>query len=190
MSGGPNINEFIIGSEGTLGIITDVVVKVREIPECVEYESMLFPDYEKGINFMHEIARSRAWPASVRLVDNKQFHFGINLKTEDPNKSGFSGVIEAAQKYFITKIKKFDPDKMCLCTLVFEGSKEEVDYQQKIVYNLCSKYEGFRAGGENGRRGYFLTFMIAYMRDYGMHYGFFAESFETSVNWKNVPSLI
>lgn len=32
--------------------------------------------------------------------------------------------------------------------------------------------------------------MIAYLRDYGMHYGFFAESFETSVNWKLVPSLI
>lgn len=32
--------------------------------------------------------------------------------------------------------------------------------------------------------------MIGYIRDYGLNYGFFAESFETSVNWKNVGKLI
>lgn len=31
--------------------------------------------------------------------------------------------------------------------------------------------------------------MIAYLRDYGFNYGFMAESFETSVQWKNVNQL-
>lgn len=70
MSAGPNINEFIIGSEGILGLITEVVIKLKEIPEVVEFDSILFPDYENGINFMYEVARSKAWPASMRLVDN------------------------------------------------------------------------------------------------------------------------
>lgn len=96
MSAGPNITEFVIGSEGTLGIITDVVVKLREIPECVEYDSIIFPDYEKGCNFMYEMARSKAWPASLRLVDNKQFIFGMNLKTEDQRKKGFGKIMDEA----------------------------------------------------------------------------------------------
>ncbi len=45
----------------------------------------------------------------------------------------------------------------------------------QIYINLHNK------GPENGRRGYFLTYMIAYLRDYGFNYGFMAESFETSV---------
>lgn len=190
MSSGPNINEFIIGSEGTIGLITDVVVKLREIPEVVEYDSILFHTYDEGIEFMYEVARSKVWPASLRLVDNKQFIFGMNLKTEDQVKRGIGSLIDAAQKFFITKIMKFDPDKMCLCTIVYEGTAKQVEHEKSIIAHFCKKYNGFRAGGDNGRRGYFLTFMIAYLRDYGMHYGFFAESFETSVNWKLVPSLI
>ena len=37
---------------------------------------------------------------------------------------------------------------------------------------------------------YFLTFVIAYLRDFGLEYGFIAESFETSVAWKMVSLLI
>ena len=32
------------------------------------------------------VSQSKAWPASLRLMDNKQFQFGMALKTEDKNK--------------------------------------------------------------------------------------------------------
>jgi hypothetical protein len=38
-------------------------------------------------------------------------------------------------------------------------------------------------------RGYFLTFMIAYLRDLGFQHGFIAESFETSVPWSRTLEL-
>ena len=47
-----------------------------------------------------------------------------------------------------------------------------------------------KAGEENGRRGYFLTYMIAYLRDYALDYFYVAESFETSVPWANVHQLV
>jgi len=46
-----------------------------------------------------------------------------------------------------------------------------------------------KAGSENGIRGYFLTYMIAYLRDFGINYTFIAESFETSVPWDAVVPL-
>ena len=46
-----------------------------------------------------------------------------------------------------------------------------------------------KAGETNGIRGYFLTFMIAYIRDFAAQYRFAAESFETSVPWSKVSSL-
>lgn len=32
------------------------------------------------------VSQSKVWPASLRLMDNKQFQFGMALKTEDKNK--------------------------------------------------------------------------------------------------------
>jgi alkyldihydroxyacetonephosphate synthase len=46
-----------------------------------------------------------------------------------------------------------------------------------------------KAGAENGRRGYQLTFSIAYIRDFLMSYYIIAESFETSVSWSKALPL-
>lgn len=45
------------------------------------------------------------------------------------------------------------------------------------------------AGEENGIRGYFLTFMIAYIRDFVTKFSFIAESMETSCPWSKVSTL-
>jgi alkyldihydroxyacetonephosphate synthase len=46
-----------------------------------------------------------------------------------------------------------------------------------------------RAGAENGRRGYQLTFGIAYIRDFVMRHWILGESFETSVPWSQALAL-
>uniref|UniRef100_A0A1I8F1V4 Alkylglycerone-phosphate synthase n=1 Tax=Macrostomum lignano TaxID=282301 RepID=A0A1I8F1V4_9PLAT len=48
---------------------------------------------------------------------------------------------------------------------------------------------GISGGEENGRRGYMLTFVIAYLRDLGLDYYCVGESFETSVPWDRVLDL-
>lgn len=98
----------------------------------------------KVSKFIITVSQSKAWPASLRLMDNKQFQFGMALKTEEKNK--FQEMMNKAKKYFVTEIMKFDPNKMSLCTILFEGSKQEVEYQQKIVYAIAKKYKGFKAG--------------------------------------------
>lgn len=35
----------------------------------------MFPNFEQGVDFMHELAMKKAAPVSVRLVDNLQFQF-------------------------------------------------------------------------------------------------------------------
>ena len=79
---------------------------------------------------------------------------------------------------------------MVVCTLVFEGSLSEVEAQQAMVKRLGQKYHGMGAGSENGRRGYQLTYGIAYIRDFLMNYHIIAESFETSASWSDVLPLI
>ena len=71
MSSGPDLNEFILGSEGTLGVITEAVIKIRPLPESVVYDSIIFYNFDSGTKFMYDVAMSKVWPASIRLVDNE-----------------------------------------------------------------------------------------------------------------------
>jgi alkyldihydroxyacetonephosphate synthase len=54
---------------------------------------------------------------------------------------------------------------------------------------IAKKYQGMAGGAENGLRGYLLTFLIAYTRDFAQQYYVAAESFETSCPWSNVSTL-
>lgn len=184
---GLDLRRLMFGSEGTLGIITSAIVKIFKLPEVQEYGSVLFPTFEDGFKFMYELARETTPPASVRLLDNLQFQFGLALKPK--SSGGLADLKSKAEKFFVTKIKGFKPDKMVACTLVFEGSRREVAEQRSELYRIAAKHGGMKAGGENGRRGYQLIFSIAYIRDFLMNYYIIAESFETSVAWSDALAL-
>jgi alkyldihydroxyacetonephosphate synthase len=184
---GLDLRRLMFGSEGMLGIITSAVVKIFPAPEVQSYGSVLFPSFKDGFKFMYDLGREAKLPASVRLMDNLQFQFGLALKPK--SSGGLANLKSKAEKFFVTKIKGFQPQQMVACTLVFEGSRSEVEQQQRDVYRIAARHRGMKAGAENGRRGYQLTFSIAYIRDFLMSYYIIAESFETSVAWTNALAL-
>jgi alkyldihydroxyacetonephosphate synthase len=184
---GSDLRRLLFGSEGTLGIITSAVMKIFPLPKVQSYGSVLFPSFEDGFAFVRELAREPSPPSSVRLIDNAQFKFGMALK---PASQGLGTLKSRAEKFFVTRLKGFDPEKMVVCTIVFEGTAREVMDQERMVYRLASRHGGMKAGEENGRRGYQLTFSIAYIRDFLMNYYILAESFETSAAWSDVLPLI
>ena len=178
---------WIIGSEGSLGIITSAVVKLFPLPEERRYGSVIFRTFEEGLAFMYDLAQEDSYPASVRLVDNLQFQFGQVLK---PASQGAKKLKSKAQKWLVTGPMGFDPRSMVAVTLVFEGTKGEVDRQEKTVYRLAKRHKGMKGGAENGKRGYLLTFGIAYIRDFVLQHNILGESFETSVPWSQAQSLV
>lgn len=181
------MSHVILGSEGLFGIVTEAVLRVRPFAQVHKFNSIIFPTFEDGVKFMRDLAKYRVHPASVRLMDNMQFHFA-GAFVGSP--TGFiKSFTQKMAKFYLTKIKGYDPLKTAVATLLFEGSKEETDYQEKMVYSIASKHNGLQAGETNGKRGYQLTFLIAYIRDFVMAYNFIAESMETSVPWSKVNEL-
>lgn len=185
-SAGLDLRRWMFGSEGSLGIITSAVVKIFPLPEVQRYDAILFPEYEAGVDFLYDLTREGTPPASVRLVDNLQFQLSQTLK---PRAAGVAALKRKAEKFLVTRVRGFQPDRMVACTLVYEGTRDEVQAQEALVRRLARRHGGMRAGAENGRRGYQLTFGIAYLRDFVMRHWILGESFETSVPWTRVLSL-
>lgn len=181
-----DVRRWIYGSEGGLGIVTQAVVKIFPLPEVQEYGSIIFPSFEKGVDFMFEMTRTTTPPASVRLVDNTQFQLSQTLK---PRSTGLKKLKSALEKWFVLNLKGFDAEKMTACTLVFEGTREEVATQQRNVYRIARRHDGMKGGAANGRRGYQLTYGIAYLRDWILKHWLLAESFETSAAWTDVMNV-
>jgi alkyldihydroxyacetonephosphate synthase len=187
ISSGPDWHHVILGSEGCLGIVTEVTFKIFPLPAVKRYGSVLFPSFSDGVDCMREVAAQRCAPASIRLVDNEQFVFGQALKpAPESYLAALSGTLK---KLYVTRWKGFNVDEMCAMTVVFEGSEEEVVQQENRIYSIAKRFKGLPAGEENGRYGYMLTFAIAYLRDFGMEYSVIGESFETSVPWDRVLIL-
>ncbi len=183
---GTDPRSLAFGSEGNFGIITSARVKIFAMPEVQRFDSVLFKNFTDGYNFMRDLAKFPPYPASVRLMDNFQFQFGQALK---PETLGWKATKSKIERAIITGPMGFDPNLMCACTLLFEGSPQETALQSARVGQLAKLHNGFRAGGENGKRGYQLTFAIAYIRDFFMRFGIMAESFETSVSWSDLPTM-
>jgi len=185
-SAGLDPRRWVFGSEGSLGIVTSAVVKIFPLPEVQRYDALLFPDFDAGVRFLYDLTRDAIPPASVRLVDNLQFQLSQTLK---PRAEGPAALKRKLEKFVVTRLKGFDPGRMVACTLVYEGSGREVAAQEAAVAGLMRRHGGMRAGAENGRRGYQLTFGIAYLRDFVMRHWVLGESFETSVPWSRALTL-
>ena len=59
---GPALRELIVGSEGTLGVIPDVTVRVRPAPDVRRYEAWIAEDFESGAEIVRSLAQGPGLP--------------------------------------------------------------------------------------------------------------------------------
>ncbi len=115
-SSGYSLKDLIIGSEGTLCIITKAVLKLLPLPKKSISLLVPFNDIGKAIDTVPKIIKSKAIPTAIEFMDRN-----IILFSED-----YLG-------------KKFPDNKYdAYILLTFDGnSKEQVEAEYETVANLC-----------------------------------------------------
>lgn len=177
---------LLFGSEGNLGVITKARIAIHPAPETCRYGSLVFRRFADGVAFLKAVRDESTLPASIRLVNNREFRFGQALR---PAATGLAAWISGLQRRWLFGVKGFDPSALAACTVLMEGRRDEVARQTRALKRIGRRFGGVWGGAENGRRGYHLTFAIAYLRDFFSQYGIAAESFETSVPWDRVAEV-
>jgi len=79
---GPDLRQLFIGSEGILGIITEVTMRVRRQPRDKRYEGVMFPMYEDGLRAFREMVSRRATADLMRLSDPEETLTNLTMAAE------------------------------------------------------------------------------------------------------------
>ena len=88
---GPDLREAVLGSEGTLGVITEVTVRVRPVAAEKAYEAWSFPTFAAGADAMRQLSQARLLPTVLRLSDEAETM--VNLASQkDVGGEGVSGL--------------------------------------------------------------------------------------------------
>lgn len=161
VSMGPELEHIIMGSEGTLGVITEVVVKIHKIPAVQRYGSIFFHDLQSGIRCFEECARKNVLPSSLRLLDSTHIHFGLALRF---NASFFGELIDNVKKAALTSVLGFDENSFAIATFLIEGEKQYVNQLESQLIAISKRFGGFNTGEKYGKRGYLMTFTVGYSR--------------------------
>lgn len=69
---GPNLTQLFVGSEGTLGVITSALLRVRPVPPAEGRRAYGFPTFAGGLDACRRILRRGATPAVLRLYDREE----------------------------------------------------------------------------------------------------------------------
>lgn len=94
-------------------------------------------------------------------MDNEQFQFGQSLR---PSKGPLGLLVDGLKNFYLTRLKGLDIEQICVATIVMEGTAKEVAIQEEKLTGIGIEFQGIPAGEHNGKRGYQLTFVIAYIR--------------------------
>jgi alkyldihydroxyacetonephosphate synthase len=80
---GPNLTQLFVGSEGTLGVITEARLRLHPLPPAQERRAFGFSTFTAGLEACRRIMRRGATPAVLRLYDETES--GRNFEQAETN---------------------------------------------------------------------------------------------------------
>jgi alkyldihydroxyacetonephosphate synthase len=157
---GVSPDRMLIGSEGSLGVITEAWVRLQDKPTHRASAGVRFASFTAGAEAVRAISQSGLFPSNCRLID--PFEAALT--------SGGDG-------------------EHALLVLGFESADHELDAWMDRALALCADHGGewddVRAGGRDGAVGAWRdAFLRApYLRDTFVAMGVLSETFETAITW-------
>jgi alkyldihydroxyacetonephosphate synthase len=159
---------------------------VHRIPEKRQIYGYLFPEWSRGIRAMIAIAASDASPSVTRISNASETRFYFATKKRE----SIAGRVKSAiSKSYLQRVKRFDVQRMCLSFIGYEGSKEHVKIQKRLVDEIAGRLGGLCVGTGPGELFDQKKFDTPYLRDFLLDRGALADVSETSAPWSQLESL-
>ena len=176
---GPSLRQLLVGSEGTLGVISELSLRVRPAPRKRSYEGVFFSDFDSGVGALRTLAREHAMPDVARLSDEQETRMSLAL-------AGSGGAKGLLGRLYLGLRGYRDG---CIAILGFEGAPREVSRRRSRALKLIRAGGGLPVGRSPGEAWLRSRFAAPYLRDELLTLGVMVETLETATQWSNLRRL-
>lgn len=170
---GPSPDRMVMGSEGTLGVVTEAWMRIQKRPVFRASAGVLFSSFESAYTATRHIAQAKLWPANLRLLDpieagkaagldGKQALLIIGFESAEVPQGDFIRAAVGIAREFQGEISDED--------VRVSDSTGETTGREGAVGNWRSSFIGVNAGLTNGL-------------------GTIADTFETAITWDRWPEF-
>ncbi len=177
---GPGMRQLLVGSEGTLGVISELALRVRPAPRERIYEGVFLQDFAAGVEALRALAQEHALPEVARLSDAQETRMSLALAGSGGVKGRLGRLYLGARGY---------RESGCLAILGFEGAGRELAERRERALELMRAHGGLGVGRSPGEAWRKARFSAPYLRDDLLSQGVMVETLETATQWSNVRTL-
>ncbi len=177
---GPELRTVVTGSEGRMGVVTTVTLRVYPKPERKVVQAAFVRTWEDGLELVRELVQTGVPLSMIRLSDPAETRVALAIGLAS---SRFSPLVE---RYL--RARKIG-DGSCLLLFGAAGSPELVRSILSCARSVCRRHHGVIAGSGPGRHWLADRFRHPYMRDALLDRGYATDTFETAVPWSGVEDL-
>jgi alkyldihydroxyacetonephosphate synthase len=174
---GPDLRGLLLGSEGTLGVITGMRLRVRRAPQVTADEGWSFRTFAEGVTALRRLAQAGIAPDVARLSDPEETRANLALAP---------GAKTTLLRGLLT-VRGHRGG--CLLVTGWEGTESAVEDRRRAAGAVLRAGGGLRLGaavGEAWRRGRYAG---PYLRDDLLDAGALVETLETATSWSDLTGL-
>ncbi|MDQ0277813.1 alkyldihydroxyacetonephosphate synthase [Arthrobacter silviterrae] len=170
---GPKLLDVVLGSEGTLGVITQATVKVVPAPQAKVYGAWTFPTFEAGAEALRKLRHNGArgdMPHVCRLSDTDETASTFRL----------GGAKTGALSHYLAVRGQKTP---ALALFVWEGDAGQARARKRRSARILRQAGGIALGPLPGKSWEHGRFSGPYLRDELLTRGVYVETLETAATW-------
>ena len=176
---GPALRELVLGSEGALGVIPDVTVRVRPAPEQRRYEGWIAESFASGCEIVRSMAQGSGLPDVIRVSDEEETESTLAL-------SGPGGIgATLLDRYLGLRRRRGG----ALLIIGLEGERESVARRRALATRSLRAGGAVQLGQAAGRSWDRHRYQGPYLRDTLIDMGAMVETLETAHNWADLLEL-
>ncbi len=178
---GPDLRQLLLGSEGRMGVLTGVSVKISSLPEKDDIYGIFFPSWEQGRDAVHTITGTDIPFSMIRLSNPSETITNLAL-------AGHNRQIALLAHYL--RFRGLPEKEACMCLIGFTGSRRLTAAGRRAAFSIVRRHKGICVGKPMGNAWKKNRFQSAYLRNTLWDLGYAVDTLETAITWDKVTTTM